>query len=258
MENRHLQQKIIYGPINSRRLGMSLGVNILPTENKVCSFDCLYCQYGFTDSQKERGHVGSEILPTPVEVAAALADALPAHGNIDVLTLAGNGEATLHPDFCKICEVVVRQRDMYRPGLPVCILCNSSTVGNADVITGLKMLERPIMKLDAGTQETFDLLNRPNSGVRLDSIIDGLSKLGRLEIQTLFVTGPVDNTSEKEVAAWLEHLEKTGPRAVQLYTFDRVPAESTLVAASPERIEEIAALVRERLPEAEVQVFLPK
>jgi wyosine [tRNA(Phe)-imidazoG37] synthetase (radical SAM superfamily) len=255
MERRLLQQKIVYGPINSRRLGKSMGLNILPTKNKVCSFDCLYCQYGFTPTQKERWHVGSEELPTPGDVAMATMETLPAHKDIDVLTLAGNGETTLHPEFRKICEVVVRQRDMYRPSLPICILSNSSTVGSADVRAGLKLLERPMMKLDAGTQATFELLNRPRPGVRLDKIVEGLAMLGRLEIQTLFVTGPVDNTTDEEVAAWLDHLEKIGPRALQLYTFERVPAESTLVAARPERIEEIAVLVRERLPEAEVQVF---
>ncbi len=258
MEKRTLQQKIVYGPIKSRRLGRSMGVNILPTENKVCSFDCLYCQYGFTHAQKERWHVGGEVLPTPGDVAMAMMDTMPAHEDIDVLTLAGNGEPTLHPDFHKICEVAVRQRDMYRPGMPICILSNSSTVGSADVRAGLKLLERPIMKLDAGTQETFEGLNRPRPGVRLDKIIDGLSKLDRLEIQTLLVTGHVDNTSDEEVAAWLEHLEKIKPRAVQLYTFERVPADSTLEAASPECIEKIASQVRGRLPGAEVQVFLPK
>ncbi len=258
MEKRRLQRKIIYGPIESRRLGMSLGVNILPTEHKVCSFDCLYCQYGFTPTQKERWHVGGEALPSPGEVAMALMDALPSTGNFDVLTLAGNGEPTLHPEFFKICEVVVRQRNMYRPGLPVCILSNSSTVGSADVRAGLNMLERPIMKLDAGTQETFELLNRPRPGIHLDKIIDSLVKLSRLEIQTLFVTGPVDNSSEKEVAAWLGHLAVIKPQAVQLYTFDRIPADSALAAVGAERLEQIASMVRGQLPEAEVKVYLPQ
>lgn len=257
MESRPLQQKIIYGPINSRRLGKSLGINILPTENKTCSYDCLYCQYGFIRTRKGRWHVGGEVLPTPGEVAAALREMLPCHGDIDVLTLAGNGEPTLHPSFHEICEEVIRQRDKYRPGLPVCVLSNSSTIGSADVRAGLSVLERPVMKLDAGTQETFELLNRPCSGVRLEKIVDGLSKLKRLEIQTLFVTGSADNSSDREVRAWLGYLKTIKPRALQLYTFDRVPAESTLVALGAERLEEIASLVREQLPEVEVQVFLP-
>ncbi len=257
MEERLLQRKIIYGPIDSRRLGKSLGVNILPTENKVCSFDCLYCQYGFTSAPQERRHVGGEGLPTPGQVAAALSEALPAHGDLDVLTLAGNGEPTLHPRFREICEVVVRRRNAYRPGLPVCILSNSSTVGSPEVRAGLKLLERPIMKLDAGTQQTFESLNGSRSGASLDRIIEGLSELENLEIQTLFVTGPVDNSSEQEVRAWLSHLRALKPRAVQLYTFERVPAESTLVALGAGRLEEIAALVRRQLPEADVRVFLP-
>ncbi len=259
MEERLLQRKIIYGPIDSRRLGKSLGVNILPTREKVCSFDCLYCQYGFTPAPQEHRPEGDETLPTPGQVAAALSEALPGHGDLDVLTLAGNGEPTLHPRFREICEVVVRRRNAYRPGLPVCILSNSSTVGSPDVRAGLKLLERPIMKLDAGTPETFEKLNRRSRpGVSLDRIIEGLGELENLEIQTLFVSGPVDNSSQREVRAWLGHLRALGPRAVQLYTFERVPAESTLVALGAGRLEEIASLVRGELPETDVRVFLPQ
>ena len=258
MENRILQQDIIYGPINSRRLGKSLGVNILPTKNKVCSFDCLYCQYGFTSAQRERWHVGNQGLPTPGQVSEVLLGALSSHDDLDVITLAGNGEPTLHPQFRKICEVVVRLRNIHRKSLPVCILSNSSTVGSPDVRAGLKLLDRPMMKLDVGSQEVFEKLNRPRPGQRLEKILHGLVSLKKLEIQSLFVSGPVDNTTDEEVGLWLGHLARIGPSAVQIYTFERVPAESKLVPVSGDKLEEIAARVREGLPAADVQVFLPK
>ena len=257
MESRPLQQDIIYGPINSRRLGVSLGVNILPTRHKVCSFDCLYCQYGFTPAQQERWHVDMEELPAPGKVAMALMEALPGRPEIDAITLAGNGEPTLHPQFRKICEVVVRQRDMYCKGVPVCILSNSSTVGSTEVRAGLRLLEHPIMKLDAGTQKTFERINRPRPGVKLAKILDGLGKLEHLEIQSLFLGGPADNATDSEVSAWLGHLGTLRPEAVQLYTFDRRPADSALQPVSSARLREISELVKERLPAAKVQIFLP-
>lgn len=257
LKERRLQHDIIYGPIDSRRLGSSLGVNILPTRRKVCSFDCLYCQYGYTPVQKERWHVDSEELPTPGEVAEALMNALPRHGDIDAITLAGNGEPTLHPDFRKICEIVVRQRDMYLQSAEVCILSNSSTVGSTEVRFGLNLLDRPIMKLDAGTQAAFEKLNRPRPGVRLEKIVDGLARLDTVEIQTLFVTGPVDNTTDAELEAWLECMRRIRPRAVQLYTFERRPADVHLHPADSARLEKIADRLATELPDVEVHLFLP-
>jgi wyosine [tRNA(Phe)-imidazoG37] synthetase (radical SAM superfamily) len=258
VETRVLQERIIYGPIDSRRLGKSLGVNILPTRHKVCSFDCLYCQYGFTSNQRERWHVNPQELPTPGQVSEALMDSLTQHDNLDVITLAGNGEPTLHPSFRKICEVVIRLRNMYRKGVPVCILSNSSTVDIPDVRAGLKMIDRPVMKLDAGTQEVFEKLNRPRLGQRLEKILNGLIQLDRPEIQALFVTGPVDNTTDEEVGCWLGHLERIQPSAVQVYTFERVPADSQLLPAGNGQLEMIADRVRERILTADVSLFLPK
>ncbi|OGF97809.1 MAG: hypothetical protein A3F83_14365 [Candidatus Glassbacteria bacterium RIFCSPLOWO2_12_FULL_58_11] len=255
MKDRPLQTRIIYGPIDSRRLGKSLGVNILPTAEKICSFDCLYCQYGFTAEKQDRAGARRVELPFPAEVAEELAAALALSGPLDAITLAGNGEPTLHPAFRQIAEAVAHQRDLHRPGVPVCILSNSSTLHDPNVQAAFQSIDRRVMKLDAGTEETFQKLNRPGPGLTLEKIAGGLAQLKPVEIQALFLDGPVSNTASKEIEAWLGHLEKIRPVAVQVYTFDRQPADQRLVQVSGERLEQIAAAVRSRLPKAKVTVY---
>jgi len=255
MKERPLQSRIIYGPIDSRRLGKSLGVNILPTIEKTCSFDCLYCQYGFTAEKQDRAGARRVDLPYPAEVAEELSAALAISGPLDAITLAGNGEPTLHPSFRQIAEVVARQRNMHKPGVPVCILSNSSTLDDLNVRIAFQSIDRRIMKLDAGTEETFQKINRPGPGLTLNKIVEGLAKLGPIEIQALFLDGPASNTAAAEVEAWLGHLERIRPAAVQIYTFDRQPADPGLVQVSRERLEQIAAAARTRLPAAKVNVY---
>jgi len=255
MKERPLQTDIIYGPVNSRRLGRSLGVNILPTSRKACTFNCLYCQYGWTYFQYDRSQAGDIELPTPAAVAAALEKTLPEVSRLDAITLAGNGEPTLHPAFERIAHDTARLRDSYQSGVPVCILSNSSTVDDPAVRAGLEAVDRKIMKLDAGIEETFQLVNRPRTGITLDKIVEGLVLIRPLEIQALFFDGPVSNAGNGEVAAWIELLLKIDPVAVQIYTLDRVPAEAKLSALSRERLEEIAGEVRLRLPGRRVEVY---
>ena len=255
MEERILQTQIIYGPVNSRRLGRSLGVNILPTERKVCSFDCLYCQYGFTEVHYTRSELEGMKLPVPEEVTGALADALPATGDMDAITLAGNGEPTLHPSFRQIAEAVSQVGKRTRPEVPLCILSNSSTVSEASVQAGLGFIDRKIMKLDAGREDTFQKVNRPRAGITLKKIVDGLARLENVEIQSLFFSGPVSNASPEETTAWLEQLELIKPVAVQIYTMDRVPADRCVKPVERDELERIADEARSRLVDAEVRVF---
>ncbi len=256
MEERLLQTQIIYGPVNSRRLGRSLGVNILPTERKVCSFDCIYCQYGFTSQKYMHNDIEGLELPAAAEVAEALMNSLPAVGDLDAITLAGNGEPTLHPSFRQIAEAVSRPRDRNKPGVPVCILSNSSTVNENSVQVGLSFIDRKIMKLDAGRESTFQKINRPYPGITLKKIVDGLARLENVEIQALFFSGPVNNASSEEITAWLEQLTLINPVAVQIYTIERVPADHRVGPLDKGGLEKIAAEARARLPEADVRVFL--
>lgn len=255
MEERLLQRQIIYGPVNSRRLGRSLGVNILPTERKVCTFDCIYCQYGFATGQYMRLDLEKLSLPSPAEVAEALASCIPTAGEIEVITLAGNGEPTLHPSFRQIAEVLSRLRDKDKPGVPLCILSNSSTVNKSSVQAGLGFIDRKIMKLDAGRENTFQKINRPSPGITLKKIVDGLARLENVEIQSLFSRGPVTNASPEETRAWLDQLSLIDPVAVQIYTTDRVPADRGVEPLDKSELEQIAAEARARLPEANVRVF---
>ena len=255
MKERILQTQIIYGPVNSRRLGRSLGVNILPTERKVCSFDCIYCQYGFAHHQYTLNGLERMNLPGAEEVAGALKDALAAAGDLDAITLAGNGEPTLHPSFSRIAETVSQISKKNKPGVPVCILSNSSTVSEDSVQAGLSFVDRKIMKLDAGTEDTFQKINMPRAGITLKQIVDGLARLQEVEIQSLFFSGPVTNASHEEVAAWLEQLALIKPVAVQIYTMDRVPADRRAVPVDTEKLERIAAGARARLPQADVIVY---
>ena len=255
MKERVLQRQIIYGPVNSRRLGRSLGVNILPTEGKVCSFDCLYCQYGFTSDQYLRTEINEPGLPDPAEVAEALMKSLSVVGDIDAITLAGNGEPTLHPSFNQIAEMVSRLRDKGKPGVPLCILSNSSTVNNTTVQAGLRLIERKIMKLDAGRESTFQKINRPHPGLTLREIVESLAKLKKVEIQSLFFNDTVTNASPEEIKAWLEQLALIDPVAVQIYTLDRVPADPGVKPISKSALERIAAEARARLPKADVKIF---
>lgn len=255
MKERPLQTKIIYGPVQSRRLGRSLGVNILPTQWKVCTFDCLYCQYGWTCCQWEDQAADQLGLPAPDEVAEALETALLQQGQVDAITLAGNGEPTLHPRFGDIARLAAGVRDCRAPGVPLVILSNSSTLTMPEVREAFRLIDRPVMKLDAGSAGLFAAVNRPRSGIEFGSVIESLAALERVEIQSLFFDGPVNNTGPEDIDLWLDALVRVHPVALQVYSLDRTPAESRLLQVNRERLEEIAAAARSRLPGLRVDVF---
>jgi wyosine [tRNA(Phe)-imidazoG37] synthetase (radical SAM superfamily) len=255
MKERPLQTKIIYGPVKSRRLGRSLGINILPTEKKVCTFDCLYCQYGWTGCRYDREILEKTELPSVEQVIAELEPVLAATEKIDVVTLAGNGEPTLHPRFAEIARATAGLRDKLRPGVPICILSNASTLDLPQVREGLKFVDRKVMKLDAGTQKLFLTVNRPAASLKIETVVEHLSGMAGVEIQSLFFGGTLTNADQASIASWLKVLERIGPSAVQVYSLDRTPADSSLHPVERNRLEEIARAVRQSLPKAEVRVF---
>ena len=255
MKDRPLQTQIVYGPVDSRRLGRSLGVNVLPTQWKVCTFDCVYCQYGWTCCQYDREASSTLGLPTSEDVEEALEKALPLAGHIDALTLAGNGEPTLHPRFEDIARVTARARDRYAPGVPVVILSNSSTINDPKVRQAFRWIDRPVMKLDAGSLALFQAVNRPRPEIEYRVLVRSLAELERVEIQSIFFTGKVGNASEEAVASWLENLVLIAPAAVQVYSLDRTTAESGLIPVPRARLEQIAAAVRKRLPGSRVEIY---
>lgn len=239
-----LQPGIIYGPILSRRLGRSLGVNLLPSNRKVCSFNCTYCQYGFT--QELMLHPIRSTLPKPPEVYAAVEAALKKPRSIDYLTFSGNGEPTIHPDFPEIVRGVKAIKDKLRPDAKLAILSNSSKVNDPEVAAALRLFDAPIMKLDAGDQDTFEAINQPFRGLEIDKIVKGLKRLPILFIQSVLVEGAVSNIKGEAFEHWVEKLAELHPRIVQIYSTERPTAQDELKCVSPKKLQEIAALLQER------------
>ena len=239
-----LQKGTIYGPIASRRLGRSLGINLLPTDRKLCSFDCVYCQYGPT--------IGStlsparEPFPTVEDVLTAVEAALRAHPDINYVTFSGNGEPTLHPDFPAIASAVRRLRDRIRPGAELATFSNSTTVHLPRIQEALTIFDAPIMKLDAGDPETLAIINRPAPGVKLEGIIAGLRNVPNLIIQSVLVDGRVTNTQGEAFEAWVEALADVGPARIQIYSTDRPVAEAGVETVPPATLRHIAEEVTAR------------
>lgn len=240
---------IIFGPIHSRRLGVSLGVNLLPASGKVCSFDCIYCECGYNAERK-----GGK-LPKPEEVIGALEERLKAmsaaQNPLDVITFAGNGEPTLHPDFARIIDATIALRDRYYPEAKVSVLSNSTRIDRPDVFNALMKVDNNILKLDSVFQETVDLIDVPNQEkFTVDNLIENLKAFkGNLIIQTMFLRGEhngkvVDNTIEREVAGWLEALREIAPKQVMVYSLDRPTPEQKLVKVPREELEKIADRAR--------------
>lgn len=243
-----LQTGIIYGPLRSRRLGISLGINLLPEDYKVCSFNCLYCQYGWTPQpSSEISHALKE-LPKPEAVSATLERALHAiarrRQKIDAITFSGNGEPTLHPDFPAIVETALALRDRYLPRAKLAALSNSSTLNRPEIGAALNRIDLKMMKLDAGNEETFHQLNGPASPLYLKDIVAGLRNLNDAILQSLFVQGRVTNADPDSVAAWVETVRQIRPSVVHIYTLDRVPADSRISKVNRPTLEWIASQLR--------------
>jgi wyosine [tRNA(Phe)-imidazoG37] synthetase (radical SAM superfamily) len=239
-----LKNEIIYGPVNSRRLGRSLGLNILPAGRKICSFNCVYCQYGRSDPQKI---VSDKALlwPSPAEVSTALANSLkempvsPAY-----ITFSGNGEALLHPHFSEIVEETIHVRNRLAPEAKTAILSNSSLVSDSTVQNVLQKLDVRIMKLDCGLEKNFKLYNQPAGGITLDDIVKGLGEIPDVTIQSLFTKGISGNFSSANIQAWVERIAEIRPLFVQIYTLDRNAPSEDLRATSKADLYGLKSLVK--------------
>lgn len=245
-----LFDSIIYGPIHSRRLGISLGVNLMPTDHKLCSFDCVYCEIGWNSP------VSHPHLPTRTEVFKALETALQQlEQQPDVITFSGNGEPTMHPVFEGIISDTCALRDRYCPKAKVSVLSNSTQVVREDVFRALKQCDNRIMKLDSGINRTMHLIDRPvNEDLTVETIIERLQRFdGDFTLQTCFLRGIVpdengqaviDNTTEEELAAWYRAVDTMRPKQIMIYVIDRKTPCETLEKISREQMEAIAAPLR--------------
>ena len=230
----------VFGPVHSRRLGISLGINLLPADGKVCSFDCIYCECGFNED-----HRPTLPLPTREEVAAKLEEKLQqmaAEGQLpDVLTFAGNGEPTCHPHFPEIIDDVIRLRDQYCPKAKVSVLSNSTMIHRQAVYDALMRVDNNILKLDTVDPLYINKVDRPNGTYDVQAVIEGMKAFnGHVIIQTMFMKGEgVDNTGEEYVAPWLETVKAIKPQQVMIYTIDRETPIQGLQKADREQLDAI-------------------
>lgn len=235
-----LQHGIVYGPVRSRRLGRSLGLNVLPSKYKVCSFDCVYCQYGWTEAWCLNGNSNHYDFTLIEDFANSLEAALHKPMDIDNITFSGNGESTLHPQFDHLVDVAVDLKHKLKPAARLGILSNSTTAGNDKIRTALNKLDFRIMKLDAGGTDTFMKINKPCKAVDLEAIVEGLRKLDVVTIQSMFIEGVVQNTGNREISDWINRIKYIKPIKIQIYSIDRPPAEKLLLEVSKEKLMGIA------------------
>ena len=247
MQTIPLQSGITYGPVRSRRLGWSLGLNISPISYKFCSFNCVYCQYGGTTICTLDTADRLEDFPTPVDFEKALESALYEHKDkeIDNITFSGNGEPTLHPQFAELVDIAKKLKEEYFPEAKLGVLSNSSTVVMEKVRRALAELDFRIMKLDTGNLETFRKINRPCPEVDYLAILNGLKSLEGVILQTMFIDGVIPNIGEREVKEWVERVGEIKPLKAQIYSLHRPPAVSSLREVPTEKLGEIAARTEE-------------
>ena len=245
-----LWDSIAFGPIHSRRLGHSLGINLLPTDVKICSFNCLYCECGWT---LEKRLTARDFYPVEI-VLQAIEHKLNACKNLDVpvdsITFSGNGEPTLHPCFDQIINGLIPLRDQYYPNAVISCLSNATQLARPEVRTALQRIENPLLKLDAGTQEMLDTINYPIVPVDIEEVTGHLKSFnGNLIIQSMFLSGekdgvPFDNSAEPNFTQWLRRVADIHPRKVMIYSLDRETPALQLHKFDKGKLEEIAEKVR--------------
>lgn len=245
-----LKKGLTYGPVRSRRLGASLGINLFPGDRKRCPFDCVYCQYGWTRDVAVRLSPGTAGLPTPAEVERAVARALESLPALPAyLTFSGNGEPTLHPDFPEMVDRMAAIRTRFGGGMRTALLSNSAGAEDPDVRAALARLDVLIMKLDCGTEDVFRRYNRPARAITLEAITEGLRMVAErapVTVQALVAAGSAGNLDEAEAQAWIERLVAIGPAAVQLYTLARDWPSNDLSPAPESSLRTLADLARAR------------
>lgn len=240
----------IFGPIHSRRLGTSLGINLGPNDGKTCTFDCLYCEAGF--NAQGAGRSGLPTLEKTLgDLETKLQEMKESGENLDVITFSGNGEPTIHPQFPEIAEGVMELRDKYFPEAKVSVLTNSTRIFTPRVVEALKRVDNNILKLDSAIEDTMQLIDRPNErSFTVEKVVEGLKQFeGTGVIQTMFLRGthngiPVDNTTPEEVEALIEAYREIRPREVMIYSLDRATPEEKLKRVPREELLEIAERIR--------------
>ena len=237
-----LREETVFGPIHSRRLGSSLGINLLPVNGKICSFDCIYCECGWNRDGKD-----DKRIPSAAEVRSALEDKLSTlmlEGvGIDSITFSGDGEPTLNPEFPRIIEDTLRLRDVFDPDAKVSVLSNATRVHVPEVFEALRKVDNPIMKIDAPTDELVRLIDNPAPGYSLARTIEALRRFeGEFVLQTMFLRSPdFDSSSPEVLDGWKAIVRDLRPRKIMVYTIDRPTPMQGLEKFSVERMHSLVA-----------------
>ena len=246
-------EDIVFGPIRSRRLGSSLGVNILPAHGKMCNFDCVYCECGWN-----RDGVGDKSYPRYADVAAALEARLSELSHqgvpVDSITFSGNGEPTMNPDFAVIVDKTLALRDRYYPDAKVSVLSNATMIGRESVFEALKKVDNAIMKIDASSDELIGKINKPTGAYSLDKVVEGLRRFeGNFVLQTMFLrSDEFDTAAPEALGRWMDIVRELRPREVMVYTIDRETPDKTLGKYT---VEQMTAMVKPLLDEGfEIQI----
>ena len=235
-----MREETVFGPIHSRRLGRSLGINLLPTKGKICNFDCIYCECGWN-----RDGRGDSVLPSAAKVRADLEDKLTAlmleGTGIDSITFSGDGEPTLNPEFPRIIEDTVFLRDAYFPQAKVSVLSNATRAHVPEIFEALRKVDNPILKIDAPTDELVARINQPAPGYSLERVIGALERFeGNFVLQTMFLKSKdFDSSSPEVLDGWMDIVRRLKPRQVMVYTIDRPTPEQGLEAFTVERMRSL-------------------
>ena len=220
---------IVFGPIVSRRLGSSLGVNLLPTKGKLCNFDCVYCECGWN-----KDGISDKLFPSLADIEAALekkmSKAISDGLHIDSVTFSGNGEPTVHPDFPAVIDVTLRLRDKYFPQAKVSVLSNATMIGRPAVFEALRRVDNPILKIDASSDELIQQINKPMGRYVLAEVVRDLKRFdGNFILQTMFLKSPdFDTTTPEAIQTWIEIVREIRPREIMVYTIDRETPDKRL------------------------------
>jgi len=252
-----LFHETIFGPIKSRRLGISLGINLLPVESKLCNYNCLYCECGWNSEAGIKA-----VLPKASEVILLLRQKLQQLKNDgirpDVMTFAGNGEPSLHPAFLDIVKDVRELRDEYFPQCRIAVLSNATRAGKDDIFEALQLVDDPILKFDAGTEKLYQLINQPVKGITIQKIIQNLKRFeGNFIMQSLFLRGQIgeihfDNSADDQFNPWLEVVKELRPRKVMLYSLDRATPHPDLIKINKAELQFLAEKVNQFKIQTEV------
>lgn len=252
-----LFQQIIFGPVQSRRLGRSLGVNLLPVSKKHCNYNCLYCECGFTSSQTNDLRLPSRTL-IKQELEERLISFKEKGLDFDTITFAGNGEPTIHPDFPEIVDQTIFLRDKYFPDVKIAVLSNATTCHKPKIASSLHKVDQNILKLDAGTSSTFETINCPLGNFKFENLLENLRLFkGKMIIQTLFLKGKqdgqvIDNTTPEEIISWLSLLKELQPTLVMIYSVARGTPIEEIEIIPGEELQIIANKVKELGLKAEI------